>query len=325
MRPAFMTFYDERGSGLHHYPADAHLLAWLESRGFAYDVVTDEDLHDEGATLLTPYAAVLTGTHPEYHTARTLDALKQYTGSGGRLIYLGGNGFYWRTGRNESMPHVIEIRRAEGGTRAWAAEPGEYYHASDGCYGGLWRRNGRDPQALVGVGFSAQGPFEATHYVRTPLSYDPQFAWLFEGIEGGVIGDYGLSAGGAAGYELDRADADLGTPKHAAILARSAELPTSFAATSEEILFFLVTTSGEPYQSLLRADMVLFDLPGGGAVFSAGSITFCGSLWRDGFEGPVSQLLENVVRKFSATAHSAALEWGFQSKPRDNAPVRSRQ
>jgi len=33
-------------------------------------------------------------------------------------------------------------------------------------------------------------------------------------------------------------------------------------------------------------------------VFATGSITFCGSLWRDGFTGPVSRLLENVVRRF---------------------------
>jgi N,N-dimethylformamidase len=40
-------------------------------------------------------------------------------------------------------------------------------------------------------------------------------------------------------------------------------------------------------------------------VFSVGSITFCGSLWRNGFEGPVSRLLENVVRRF-ARARSLA-------------------
>jgi N,N-dimethylformamidase len=34
-------------------------------------------------------------------------------------------------------------------------------------------------------------------------------------------------------------------------------------------------------------------------VFSAGAITFCGSLWGGaGFEGGVSRLLENVVRRF---------------------------
>lgn len=35
-------------------------------------------------------------------------------------------------------------------------------------------------------------------------------------------------------------------------------------------------------------------------MFSVGSITFCGSLCRNGFEGPVSRILEDVVRRFSA-------------------------
>ena len=68
MRPGFLTFNDPRGSGLRHYPADLHLLAWLEAKGIAFDIVTDEDLDDEGAALLAPYRAVLTGSHPEYHT-----------------------------------------------------------------------------------------------------------------------------------------------------------------------------------------------------------------------------------------------------------------
>ena len=34
----------------------------------------------------------------------------------------------------------MEVRRNEDGTRAWAAEPGEYYHSFTGEYGGLWRR-----------------------------------------------------------------------------------------------------------------------------------------------------------------------------------------
>ena len=41
-----------------------------------YDVVTDHDLHREGVALLAPYKVVLTGTHPEYHTEHTLDALQ---------------------------------------------------------------------------------------------------------------------------------------------------------------------------------------------------------------------------------------------------------
>ena len=48
MRPGFLTFNDPRGSGMRHYPADLHLLAWLEAKGFDFDIVTDEDLDDEG-------------------------------------------------------------------------------------------------------------------------------------------------------------------------------------------------------------------------------------------------------------------------------------
>jgi N,N-dimethylformamidase len=298
MRPGYLTFNDRRGSGTRHFVADSHILAWLEDKGFVYDIVTDEDLDDDGAALLAPYRAVLTGSHPEYHTGRTLDALQSYTHGGGRLAYLGGNGFYWRIARSPALPHVIEIRRAEGGIRAWQAEPGEYYHMLDGQLGGMWRRNRRPPQQLAGVGFTGQGLFEGTHYRRLPASYEPRFGWMFDGIAEDVLGDYGLSGGGAAGFELDRADSDLGTPDNAVILARSETPPASMTLVLEEMLSHLSTVSGEPAVDLMRAEIVYFETPGGGAVFSVGSITFCGSLWRNGFEGPVSRLLENVVRRF---------------------------
>jgi N,N-dimethylformamidase len=298
MRPGFLTFNDPRGSGMRHYPADLHLLAWLEAKGIAFDTVTDEDLDDEGVGLIAPYRAVLTGSHPEYHTLGTIDALTAYTRQGGRLAYLGGNGFYWRVARDRTNPCAIELRRAEGGIRTWAAEPGEYYHATDGQLGGLWRRNRRPPQMLVGIGFSCQAAFEGTHYRRLPASRDSRFAWMFAGIEGDVIGDYGLSGGGAAGFELDRADPMLGTPDGTVILARSENPLPSFLTVLEELLSNTVTVNGEKVEDLARGEIVYFDTPSGGAVFSVGSITFCGSLWRNGFEGPVSRLLENVVRRF---------------------------
>ncbi len=299
MRPGFLTFNDPRGSGMRHYPADLHLLAWLEAKGFDFDIVTDEDLDEEGVTLIAPYRTLLTGSHPEYHTTGTLDALSAYTKQGGRLCYLGGNGFYWRITRQRATPYLIELRRAEGGIRTWAAEPGEYYHQTDGQLGGLWRRNRRPPQMLVGVGFSCQAAFEGTYYRRLPASHEPHFAWMFEGIEEDVLGDYGQSGGGAAGFELDRADPMLGTPDNAVILARSDNALPSFLTVPEELLSNAATVNGEPAPDLARGEIVYFDTPSGGAVFSVGSITFCGSLWRNGFEGPISRLLENVVRRFS--------------------------
>lgn len=301
MRSAFLAYVDPRGSGLRHFPADSHLLDWLEAMGHDYDVVTDEDLHAEGLPLIAPYRVVLTPSHPEYQSRETLDALSAYVERGGRLMYLGGNGFYWRVAVHPGVGGAVEIRRAEGGIRAWAAEPGEYYMSFDGQYGGLWRRNGRPPQQLAGVGFTSQGPFEGSYYRRAPGAADPRAAWIFEGVSDEVLGDFGLSGGGAAGFELDRADRRLGTPSHALVVASSEQHDlTKFVLVPEEWLSHVTTWPGEPPERLIRADMVYFETANGGAVFSVGSITFCGSLAHQGYRNNISRIADNVLRRFRA-------------------------
>lgn len=300
VRPGYFPITDNRGSGLRHMPADTHLTDWLEEKGIAYDVVTDWELHHEGADLLKPYKAVITGSHPEYHTAETLDALTGYRDSGGHFAYLGGNGFYWRVALHPELDGLIEVRRAEDGIRAWAAEPGEYYQAFDGQYGGIWRRNNRPPQMLAGVGFSAQGLFEGTYYRRAPGADDPRTSWIFEGVPDEIIGDFGLSGGGAAGFELDRTDRMLGTPENAVVLAVSENPPNHFVLVPEEWLTHVTTIPGGTHDELTRADMTYFDCPGGGKVFSVGSITFCGSLAHNGYDNNVSRILENVLTRFLA-------------------------
>src|SRR5207249_5773072 len=137
--------------------ADMHLLDWLETEGFERDVITDHELHRDGLDLLARYRVVLTGAHPEYWTERMLDALAAYLDGGGRLMYLGGNGFYWVASVDPAQPHVIELRRGISGTRAWESRPGEWYHSTTGELGGIWRVRGWSPQRLVGVGFASQG------------------------------------------------------------------------------------------------------------------------------------------------------------------------
>ncbi|MFU1926331.1 N,N-dimethylformamidase beta subunit family domain-containing protein [Bordetella hinzii] len=298
MRPGYIAYPDARGSGLRHFAADMHIVAWMEASGIDYDILTDHDLETDGAGLLTPYKAVLTSTHPEYQSPASLDAFRDYIEGGGKLAYLGGNGFYWRVGRSEEVPNVLEVRRAENGVRSWVALPGEYYHALDGGYGGLWRNNGRAPQALVGVGFAAQGRFEGSYYRRQPASYAPDYAWLFKGIDQERIGDFGFSGGGAAGFELDRAEPLLGTPVNAAILCTSEGHQSHFGATLEELIAPPSYKDGGRAASLVRADMVYFELPRGGAVFAVGSITFCGSLPWNHFDNPVSTLMKNLVAHF---------------------------
>ncbi len=302
MRSGYITYPDEkiRGSGLRHFPADTHLIAWLEAKGYAYDVITDEELDREGSGLLKPYRVVMTGSHPEYHTGAMLDALQSYRDGGGRLMYLGGNGFYWKVARHAFLPAAIEIRRGEGGIRAWAAEAGEYYNAFDGEYGGLWRRNGRPPQMLGGVGFTAQGNFVGSHYRVKPEARSSRAGWIFEGIADETIGGFGLSGHGAAGFELDRTDTRLGTPSHALVVAASEghDPDAPWVLVPEEMLTHLTTIPGQKPSSLIRADMTFFEAPNNGAVFSTGSITFCGSLPSNNFENNCSKLLGNVLNRF---------------------------
>lgn len=275
-------------------PADCNIVSWLEHLGQRYDVVTDEDLHAHGEALLRPYRAVITGSHPEYHSTAMLDALEGYLGGGGRLMYLGGNGFYWRVAFRDDLPGVLEVRRSEDGTRAWMAEPGEYYHAFTGEYGGLWRRIGRAPNRLVGVGFAAQGFGESGHYRRRPGADDPRAAFIFEGVKDEIIGDFGSIGGGAAGEEIDRHDVRLGSPRHALVLASSEGHGRDMLRTKEEYLS-TVPWFDDPK---VRADLVFFECPNGGAVFSTGAIAWAASLAHNGYDNNVARITGNVLSRF---------------------------
>jgi N,N-dimethylformamidase len=283
-----------------HFAADLYAIGWLEAKGFAYDVITDEDLHREGRALLGRYRAVLTGSHPEYYTERMHTAVHGYLEGGGRLMYLGGNGFYWVTSIDPGRPHVIEIRRGVSGTRAWESQPGEWYHSTTGELGGIWRIRGQAPQRLVGVGFAAQGWGGAAGYVRLPDSHDPRVAFIFDGIGADeVIGEFGLVLGGAAGDEIDRFDLQLGSPPHALVVATSAGRHSDYYQVTNEDVPITVPGQGGTESPKVRADMVFFETPNGGAVFSVGSINWLGSLGWNEFDNNASRVTENVLRRFA--------------------------
>jgi N,N-dimethylformamidase len=279
-----------------NFSMDLCLIDWLEAQGVAYDVISEHELQERGVELLTPYRAVLTPSHPEYFSLEMLQALEGYLGAGGRFMYLGGNGFYWRVSFDPGHPGLIELRRSEDGTRAWAEQPGQYYHAT-GEYGGLWRRIGRPPNALVGVGFIAQGFDASTHYRRTPASRDPRAAFLFADIEEDVIGDFGAWGGGAAGLEIDCYDASLGSPPHALVVASSEGHSNAFLLVNEEMLSNSRGVDGT-LNSRIKADIVFFETPAGGAVLSTGSIAFVASLAHENYRNNVSRLLRNAVDRF---------------------------
>jgi N,N-dimethylformamidase beta subunit-like protein len=292
--------------GPHQFPADLELLHWLEARDVEVDVITDDDLHTLGADALAPYRVVLTGSHPEYTSSQMLDALDGYMTAGGRLMYLGGNGFYWVTTAPEDDPYLIEVRRGQAGTRVWESEPGEWHQAMTGERGGLWRHRGRPPQSLTGIGFTAQG-FDASLPYRVAADPGDQRAgFILDGIDPGQpLGGGGSVLGGPAGFEIDRADAALGTPPHAVVVASASGFSHAYQGSVED-----VTTAdskqGGPDSPLVRSDVVFFETGAGGAVFSVGSIAWCGALRAGGAETPVGRMTWNVLHRFIDEAPFAA-------------------
>jgi N,N-dimethylformamidase len=297
MRPGY-RFWST--GGLERYAADLYLIDWLEHEGIAYDVITDEDLHHDGGALIDGYKSVVTGCHPEYYSGAMLDAVESYVTGGGRLMYLGGNGFYWVTTIAPDRPHVVEVRRGFNGTRAWESKAGEAYHSTTGELGGLWRYRGRNPNRLVGVGFTSQSDSHhpAAGYDRLPDSRRPEVAFVFEGVgEDEVIGDFGLINDGAAGYEIDRWDPEHGQPEVCLRLATSQGRHDETYMLVVEDQGFTIFENNGTNSDLVRADMV-YGRCGEGEVFSVGSCNWCASLSHAGYANNVSRITGNVLRHF---------------------------
>ena len=273
------------------------VVEWLDAQGFAHDVVTDEDIDRDGVALLRSYRCVLTGSHPEYVSDPMMRAFESYLGGGGRLMYLGGNGFYWQIAFHRDERGIIECRKSEG-VRNYEIAPGERHHSFDGRAGGLWRKRGRAPNRLVGVGTSGFGFDSCGWYRRTDASFDPRAAFIFEGVGADeAIGDFGLVGGGAAGVELDSCERSLGSPAHALVVARSAGLSRCYLPSPETMPYLHPAMSGDENPQV-RADMVFFEGPRGGAVFSTGSIAWATSLCHRGGANNVSRITANVLRRF---------------------------
>jgi hypothetical protein len=227
-----------------------------------------------------------------------LDAYNHFAKSGGNIMYLGGNGFYWVSDVDISRPHRIEVRKGDQGCRSVTFAPGERMHSLTGVQGGLWRSRGRAPNYLFGIGCCAFGTGKGKPYkADTKYAEDPKFAWVFKGIGlNEPIGKNGFG-GGASGDEIDRLDFDLGTPTNAVILATSERHDDTFGLFNEESMFPMVDTLGSTCDRV-RSDLTYYDTAGGGAVLSVGSINWYCSLAWDEFSNNVAKLTDNALREF---------------------------
>lgn len=306
-----------------NFSTDLHIIGWLEAKGFDYDVITDHDIHAEGADLMRRYNVVISGTHPEYASARMLDAWEDYVAGGGRGMYLGGNGWYWVTAQHPSKPHLLEIRRGESGDQTWKARPGEYHLGFTGERGGLWRNRGRAPQKIFGTGFTAHGMSVSAPFHALPDAKDPRAAWIFSGVDfADTFGARGLIDDGAAGQEFDRYDISLGTPPHAMLLASSHGHTVYDSLVPEDLFATGPHVNGEEHP-LVRADLVYYTNASGGGMFAASSMTWAGCLPVDGYDNDVSTITANVLRRFAAAEPLPEIDQvaGEQASTSNDRPI----
>ncbi len=103
---------------------------------------------------------------------------------------------------------------------------------------------------------------------------------------------------GASGIEVDCWDERLGSPPHALVLASSEHHTNTFELVAEEVLV-PHGASGAVLNPRIRADMVFYECPGGGAVFSTGSIAYSGSLGCNDYDNNIARLTTNVLKRFA--------------------------
>jgi N,N-dimethylformamidase len=264
------------------YASDLYLIAWLERSGIAYDVVTDEDVHFDGGALLAPYRAIVSGSHPEYLSIDMFDATRTWVESGGRYLYLGGNGFTscvtWRADR----PWLMENRTTADMQNDAETTATESVHQLDGTLGRAMGDSGRSAGSLFGVDSVTMGFDRSYPVLRSDVSYDPAFAGLFDGVASRLFGTRSLSGGGVIGQEWDNARFVSGSPGHH-VLASSIDhslIPRLLGADADH-----------------HGDIVAY-FHGDGVVVSASAMAWVGALHIDDYDNDAERFVHNVVDTF---------------------------
>lgn len=287
------NFSFKPGWNAYNNTLDTHLLDLLDKQGIAVDILTDELLHKEGVSLLKGYDCVISPSHQEYVTHAEWDAASEYLDQGGRMMYLGGNGWFWTVGVHPAADGCIEYRK----NTLWSERVME-----NGLRGGGFWESDRRLESLFGVNMSGMTFTACTDFKKMPDAKNPRASWIFDGCtEGENFGSYGVdkNQGGACGYEFDKADFNQGTPRHALVVASSNAIPGVIEEATLGTIAFNVTLSPPPKrETTTRADVVFFETANGGAVFSSSSIAWNGSLWENEGKNDVARITLNVIRRF---------------------------
>ena len=248
----------EGRAACHLAPAEWRLLGWLERERWEFDLYAETQLH-EGLVDLAAYRVLIISTHPEYWTRTMYERVKHWVyAEGGRLVYLGGNGLNCEVDLIDERTMVVHNGVLRG---LWPEEIGAESRMA---------KRVESEANLLGVVFTPSGFMTGAPYRVVAADH-----WAFAGTglaAGEPFGERSLHRrcpGGASGHETDKCSPS--SPANVELLAEG-----------------LNPDGG-------GAQMVTFETPSGGAVFSVGSICYPSSLPVD---ERISRITNNVLRRF---------------------------
>ena len=240
----------------HVAPAEWRFIGWMEREEFDYDLYAETQLHD-GTLDLGAYKVLIITTHPEYWSKEMYYGLKKWIQErGGKLLYLGGNGLNCEIEMLDEQTMKVKNGDARDMQARGLESRFHIYNESEAN--------------MLGVVFTDTGIMTAAPYEVVDADH-----WLFSGTgmrNGDTFGHESLHEripGGASGHETDKTSTS--SPSNVRVVARG-----------------LNPDNG-------GAEITYYDTPSGGAVFSAGSITYPSSILVD---DTVSHLTANAIKHF---------------------------
>lgn len=246
----------EGRASCHLASAEWRFLSWMERESFSYDYYAESQLHS-GLLDLDAYRVLIITTHPEYWTRTMYDRVKAWVFErGGRLMYLGGNGVNCEV--EMTSPTTMICRNGDAREIQKRGLESRFHLC------------GESEASLLGVVFNDKGIMTSAPFRVLDAAH-----WAFAGTglsNGETFGERSLHMrceGGASGHETDKVS------------------PSSPPGVEKLAKGMNVDDGG--------ADLVYFATAGGGAVFSAGSITWPSAILVDEH---VSRITANVLNRF---------------------------
>ena len=295
----YVLFSEPHFGYSHLTRAERFLHRWLEEQGYAFDVLTDLDLHQD-PTALDGYEVVIINGHSEYWSVPAYEALESYLRLGGRNITLSGNTMCWRVSFDEDLT-AMECRKAKAtGEKAGGrdfASFGECYHSDDGRRGGLMRDCGYPAWSVLGLESAGFWEYQDLYpYVCE----NPDHPFFNHPTPLGLVQGQAF-APNAVGHEWDirvalpqQGNLPYGCDK-VEVLAYT-ESPARNVTYWDYFMRRIQPGDGQRVDGHRISELLYWKRPMGGEVFAAGSIAAGMAL--KGTDGRWGTLLSNVLWHF---------------------------